>query len=112
MEVTYGDGGVSRGDGEDVGAGDGPRADCLDLRLDAVHDVEASQRAPVGERTLLPGEVGRVGKQHRPVASLSSQHKVADERVGSEEEKIVAMQKSEDKGREVLPERSSRGSGA
>jgi len=81
FDRSYSHDGVARGDGEDVGAGDGPRADGLDLRLDAVDDVEAPERAPVGERVLLPGEVGRVGQQHRRIASLLSRHGMQEEYV-------------------------------
>jgi hypothetical protein len=47
LELSHRDDGVSGGDGEDVGAGDDPRADGLHLRLDAVDDIEAPQRSLV-----------------------------------------------------------------
>lgn len=71
LAINYRDDRVTGGDGEDIGAGDDLRADGLDLRLDGVDDVEASDGVGVGESGLLTGEVGGVGKQHRRVASLS-----------------------------------------
>jgi len=56
--------GVAGGDGEDVGAGDGLRADGLHLRLDAVDDAETSDGPGVRERRLLAGEGGGVVQQH------------------------------------------------
>ena len=56
--------GVAGGDGEDVGAGDGPWAHGLDLGLDVVHHGEASDRSHIRERSLLAGEGGRVVQQH------------------------------------------------
>jgi hypothetical protein len=71
---AYRDDGITGGDGEDVGAGDGLLADCLHLCLDVGDDVEAPQRPGVGRSTLLAGEArgGVVGKQHRRVAPLMS----------------------------------------
>ena len=63
--------GVARGEGEDVGAGDGGGADGLDLGLDGVDEVEDGRRADgVGADALLAGRRGGVVEEHRRVAAL------------------------------------------
>lgn len=52
----YRDDRVAGGDGEDVGAGDGLLAHGLDLRLDAVDDVVASDRKVWGCIPLVSGQ--------------------------------------------------------
>jgi hypothetical protein len=51
---------VAGGDGEDVGAGDGLRAQQLQQHLDVVDHVEAPERPRVRPRPLLAGEARRV----------------------------------------------------
>ena len=67
---SHRDDGVTGGDGEDVGAGDGLRAQSLHLRLDVVDDAEAPQRSSVRKRVLLPAV--RVIQQNRRVAALQN----------------------------------------
>ena len=63
--------GVPGGQGEDVGAGDGGRAGVLEVGLDLVDDVEATERV-VGLGVLLALEEGSgVVQEDRGVASLS-----------------------------------------
>jgi hypothetical protein len=64
---------VARGEGEDVGAGDGGRARGLDLRLDVVDEIEAEGGATgVGAGALLACHRGGVVQQQRGVAALST----------------------------------------
>jgi hypothetical protein len=65
MVRAYGNHRVPGGDGEDVGAGDGLLAEGLQLRLDAVDDLEASKRFDVGESILLVA-----GQQNGRVTTL------------------------------------------
>ena len=67
---SHRDDGVTGGDGEDVGAGDGLRAQSLHLRLDVVDDAEAPQRSSVRKRVLLPA-VGVI-QQNGRVAALQN----------------------------------------
>jgi hypothetical protein len=60
--------GVSRGDGDDVGAGDGERAEGLEPGLDPLDGVEASH-AVVGERVPLRLLLPRL-EHDRSVATL------------------------------------------
>ena len=70
--MTYEDGGVAGGEGEDVGAGDGAGAGGLEGGLDLVDDLEAPERVLVGVGPLLADDVGAVVKQHGRVAPLQS----------------------------------------
>ena len=58
--VAYLCNGVAGGDGKDVGAGDGLRAQQLQQHLDVVDHVEAAKRPRVRPRPLLAGEARRV----------------------------------------------------
>jgi hypothetical protein len=69
-DITYQVDAVARGEGDDVGAGDGAGAGGLHLRLDGVDDLEPAQRVGVGIRVLLPRHRRRVVQQHRRVAAL------------------------------------------
>jgi hypothetical protein len=71
---AYGDDGVASSDGENVGAGDGLRAQGLDPSLDVVDDAHASDRRVVRGGTLLTGEGGRVAQQYGCVAPLLVTH--------------------------------------
>ena len=62
--------GVAGGDGEDVGAGDGPRAHQLQQHLNLVDHLQTAQRPSVRPRPLFAGEAGRVVEQNGRVAPL------------------------------------------
>ena len=66
---TYDSDGVTRGEGEDVGAGDDAGASGLELGLDGVDDVVATE-ALVERRVLLRRVVGSRVQKDRPVATL------------------------------------------
>ena len=68
--VTYQEGAVPRGEGDDVGAGDDAGADGLDAGLDLVDDLVAADGVDVGAGALLADEAAHVVKKNRAVAAL------------------------------------------
>lgn len=67
---TYQEGAVSRGEGDNVGAGDNAGADELDVGLDLVDHVEAAERVDVGAGALLADEAADVVQKNGAVAAL------------------------------------------
>jgi hypothetical protein len=107
---SYRDDRVTGGDGEDVGARHGPRAQRLQQGLDGVDDAEPPERARVGARALLPGEVARVVQQNGRVAALAHIHGQTHD---SSHDPICSCSRSIERLLWTdLPARSSRGSGA
>ena len=72
MWLSYKDGGVACGEGEDVGAGDGAGAGGLEGGLDLVDDLESPDGVLVRVGVLLAHNGGAVVQQHRRVAPLQS----------------------------------------
>ena len=73
IAAPYKDGGVTGGDGEDVGAGDGAGAGGLDGDLDLVDHLESSGGVPVGVGPFLADDAAAVVQQQRGVASLHTE---------------------------------------
>jgi hypothetical protein len=68
--MPYQEGAVSRGEGDDVGAGDDAGAEELDVGLDLVDDLEAADGVDVGAGALLADEAANVVQKNGAVAAL------------------------------------------
>jgi len=66
--------GVTRRQGDDVGARDGGLAGCFDLRLDGVDDLVPADGVDVGSGVLLAGERRRVIQEDGRVTTLCRTH--------------------------------------
>ena len=62
---------ITRGERDDVGAGDGGLAGRFHLRLDGVDHLVPTDGLEVGAGVLLPGEGRRVVQEDRAVAPLA-----------------------------------------
>lgn len=70
MLITYQGGGITSGEGENVGAGDCARAGSLESSLDLVYHLEPPDGVPVGVGPFLTNDAAAVVQQHRSVAAL------------------------------------------